>query len=451
MITALCLCGAAVAQTNGAVAQGYQSLDDELTLTRTPGLSADTKFDSLGMLLGEVWRTNPRVSQALANVEAAGYDIAAARTGYYPFLSVNASQGTNNTGSTSASLVQPLWRGGRTNAEMDQAGAERDVALSDLNQARLELGLQTSEAYFNVALAQEQIRRWRQYIGGLKYLEGVIRNRVDKGVSPPVDVQTVVARIRQAEAGVENTAASLESNRSRLISLLNHPVGEVAWPGEASRLGPGEVESLLVNGVVPLHPERQKALSQIQVAEARARVSKSQLWPQLSVQHSRVLDRAVNDTVTPDSSTQLVLQFSTESGLRGVRGAQAEAQRVESARRALAVAQRDIANRIRTARAERDASVAAFKAQAAAAMSSVELVQSFLRQFKVGRKAWLEVLNAQREAHDALLQVAVVKRNYWVANMRLALEGMHWKKISADAPPVYVDSDKFVESDRYQP
>jgi outer membrane protein TolC len=124
---------------------------------------------------------------------------------------------------------------------------------------------------------------------------------------------------------------------------------------------------------------------------------------------------------------------------------------VEAARRALSTVQRDIANRIRSARAERDASAAAFRAQAAAAASAVELVQSFLRQFKVGRKAWLEVLNAQREAHDALLQVAAVKRNYWLANLRLALQGMHWGAVSAGAPPIYVESDKYVESDRYQP
>lgn len=456
-VAVLCVCGAAAAQVddtaadNGAQAQGYRLLADELALTSTPGVAAGAEFESLSTLLAEVWRTHPRVSRALAEIEAAGYDLAAARTGFYPYLSVNASEGTDDTGSTSVSLVQPLWRGGRTLAEMDQAGARRDVALSDLNLARLELGMETVEAYLNVVLAQEQIQRWRQYIQGLEYLEGVIRNRVDKGVSPPVDVETVVTRIRQAEAGAENTAANLESNRSRLISLLDREVGTVTWPGEETQLSPGEVEGLLVGGVVPLHPERQNALSQIEVQDARLRVSKSQLWPQLSVQHSRTLDRAINDTVTPDSSTQLVLQYSTESGLRGLRGAQAEGQRVEAARRALIVVQRDIANRIRTARAERDASAAAFRAQAAAAASAVELVQSFLRQFKVGRKAWLEVLNAQREAHDALLQVASVKRNYWLANVRLALQGMHWGEISADAPPIYVESDEYVESDRYQP
>jgi adhesin transport system outer membrane protein len=458
-VAMLCMCGMAAAQVDDAGAAGdarvqaqtYQYLADELELTRTPGVGDGAEFESLEALLAEVWRSNPRVHRALADIEAAGYDLAAARTGFYPYLSVSASEGTDDTGSTSVSLVQPLWRGGRTLAEMDQAGAQRDVALADLNLARLELGMETSEAYLNVVLAQEQLLRWRQYIGGLEYLQGVIRNRVDNGVSPPVDLETVVTRIRQAEAGAENTAASLESNRSRLMSLLDREAGTVAWPGEETQLSPGEVAALLVNGVVPLHPEQQNALSQIEVQEARQRVSKSQLWPQLSVQHSRALERAINDTVTPDSSTQLVLEYSTESGLRGLRGAQAEGQRVEAARRALSTVQRDIANRIRSARAERDASAAAFRAQAAAAASAVELVQSFLRQFKVGRKAWLEVLNAQREAHDALLQVAAVKRNYWLANLRLALQGMHWGAVSAGAPPIYVESDKYVESDRYQP
>jgi hypothetical protein len=68
--------------------------------------------------------------------------------------------------------------------------------------------------------------------------------------------------------------------------------------------------------------------------------------------------------------------------------------------------------------------------------AAVKLVDSFLRQFKVGRKAWLEVLNAHREAHEALLGISTIKRNYWAANTRLTLHGMMWTRLYAGAPTI---------------
>ena len=78
----------------------------------------------------------------------------------------------------------------------------------------------------------------------------------------------------------------------------------------------------------------------------------------------------------------------------------------------------------------------------AAAESAQALVDSFRRQFEVGRKSWLEVLNAQREANDAVLQAITVRRNLWVANARLALQGLYWRRLSDRAPALHVIEDE---------
>lgn len=79
-------------------------------------LPTGVPYDTLGDVLTELWIENPRVQQALAEVRAAGYDVAAARSGYYPYLRVDSRQGSNGASATTASLVQPLWDGGLTGA-----------------------------------------------------------------------------------------------------------------------------------------------------------------------------------------------------------------------------------------------------------------------------------------------------------------------------------------------
>src|SRR3546814_10088876 len=61
---------------------------------------------------------------------------------------------------------------------------------------------------------------------------------------------------------------------------------------------------------------------------------------------------------------------------------------------------------------------AQLEVQYEAANSTTALVESYLRQFEAGRKSWLEVLNAQREANDNLMQSIAVRKNYWYATDR---------------------------------
>ena len=136
-----------------------------------------------------------------------------------------------------------------------------------------------------------------------------------------------------------------------------------------------------------------------------------------------------------------MLSYQTDDGLRGYRGSQAEEQRLVAARQELAFVRRDIHDRIYTANAERLAAVAQYNAQKDAADAASLLVGSFLRQFKVGRKSWLEVLNAHREAHEAQLQAVAIKRGYWSANVRMALQGMVWGRLSSRAPQTWLQRD----------
>lgn len=71
--------------------------------------------------------------------------------------------------------------------------------------------------------------------------------------------------------------------------------------------------------------------------------------------------------------------------------------------------------------------------QSAAADAADAVIASFLRQFEAGRKSWLEVLNAQREALDTRLSLVQQRRSLWQANTRLALHGLYWDRVLQEA------------------
>src|SRR3546814_8359160 len=124
-----------------------------------------SNLDTLQTILPKVWSENPQVLQAEEAVKASGYDITAARAGYFPYLQVQSSLAENSQDSISTLyIVLPLWSGGSTNAQVDIAKARQKAALAELAKIRLALGQSTLQAYFNVLQAQDTMIQWNNYI-----------------------------------------------------------------------------------------------------------------------------------------------------------------------------------------------------------------------------------------------------------------------------------------------
>jgi adhesin transport system outer membrane protein len=70
-------------------------------------------------------------------------------------------------------------------------------------------------------------------------------------------------------------------------------------------------------------------------------------------------------------------------------------------------------------------------------VGSKEIVASYLRQFQVGRKTWLDVLNAQREKAQAEYSFCEIEYPLILSNVKLLLLAGRWDlttSILEDAP-----------------
>ncbi len=419
-------------ETGDAAVAAEAAPTAERTATDTaPAVSSgggQPQLDTLAQVLAKVWRDNPEVLQAESALKASGYDISSARSGYFPYLQVQTSLAEQTDDSVSTLyFVLPLWSGGLTGAQVDEAKSRQQMAAAELVRVRLELGLRAVEAYVNVAQAQEQAIQWASYVGALKQLLASVQRRSKEGAAPEADVQTAVARLRQAEAGMEGNRAGLLINRAQLAQLLLARPGSVDWPSEAYMLSDAEIESAAQRK--ELHPNRILAKAEVEAQEAVARGARAALWPELSLQHRRQLEGVVFDP--SNDATLLVAQFQSNNGLRGYLGYRAEKQRLDAARARADAVEREIEATIEVGRTQLAATAMQLQVQAQAATAASALVDSFMRQYEAGRKTWLEVLNAQREANENLLQSIGLKRNYWYANAKLALEGMYWHRLGA--------------------
>lgn len=383
-------------------------------------------FNSLAEALALAWAAEPRILEAENIAIASGYDVQAARTGYFPFASVSSSQADDGEVATSLRIIQPIWNGGLTRAEVDGAQSAKNAALAEVELARLEVGREVLEAYFQLLSAETQIEQWSSHVETLEGLVRVIQRRAEEGVAPEADVQTAVSRARQAEAGRETSRGLAAAQRAELVRLTGQEPGVVQWPEIASQLSLEDRSPGRDARVIERHPQQEIAKALTAQQEAEQRRQKAALWPELQLQY-RVDVEGVRST--QQDGTILALEYQTGNGLRGYRAAQAEAERTRASAQRQLQARRDIMSRLRVARAELAAAFALRRSQAAAVAATDVLLDSFLRQFEVGRKSWVEVLNASREANETRQQAILAEAEFWRANGSLALESLQWARL----------------------
>lgn len=396
------------------------------------------ELQDLGKILRRVWNTHPEVDVVRSELDAVKFDISGAKSGYYPYAQLQSAVAQKqDDGSSTLSLVQPLWDGGLTRSQVQQARARESVSNHRLSSVRLELSEQVLTAYFDILGSKTQVGIWDGYLAQLQSSLQTITRRAGQGVAPDADVQTAVTRVRQAEAGREGAIALGYSAQARLASLLSAPAPALRWPSETTLLAPDELG--VIENKLDQHPALRVNRAEVEVQKATAAAARASVWPVISLQHREQIDGVRFDPSS--NATLLVMQYQSANGFKAYRGAQAEVARIESTTRRADATRAALKADLEADKAQLIALAQQLKAQDAAARSSGGLVESYLRQFDVGRKTWVELLNAQREAHDSQLQAALLRRAYWQTNSRLVLQSLRWDKLQLaeflpDAPPL---------------
>lgn len=372
--------------------------------------------------LAHVWETHPDVRQSQQALQASGFDVTAAYTGFLPYAQVDLGK-SSRSDTYIARLVQPIFSGGSTLAAVDGAKAAERQALAELGRTRLQLALRLNDAWFSWVAAREQDQLYRTYIVDLENLRGVIQRRANEGAAPQSDVINALTRVRQAQAQAEANRSVLGASQAQLVALLGtRALGEASWPEQSQSLD-DKLASDAWEHARDQHPTIQGTLANIDRQDAERRVNRGRLVPELAIRYVKPFGE---EAKLSDPVTEFVVQYQTDNGFRALQSMRAGSSRTEGARASFDNARREIFAAINQAAAERQAARLQLGYQQEAAQSARDLIDSFVRQFEVGRKTWVEVLNAQREAQDTRLQVVQQRRGYWVANHRLALQGIYW-------------------------
>lgn len=383
-------------------------------LLLTPAAGFAEPAQGLPELLQRAAAQHPSVRARLNERAAAEFDLQAAAWGRYPSLATEL-QTERGTTQAIARIEQPVWTGGRLSGQTQRAAAQRDAAEAALDEARLQALLDTASAFFELQRLEARLRAAELNEAEHQRLLATMGRRVQAGVSPAADETQAATRWRQAINERWQTQRQRDNTRLQLAQLVGQEVGPLTRPRPVRLDGP--TEQALIEAALRHAPGRKRLQADIEAAEADLVVIRSQRLPQVVVGYqSHLGQRPSGDS---RGRAYLAVQMQTGAGLSGLATTAAAVARQAALRDALDQAERDLVQQVRSRWADVQALGSQLAPVQALLSDTGDVVSSYLRQFQVGRKSWLDVLNAQREKTQAQYTLADIEFPLQLARLQL--------------------------------
>ncbi|MEY3695288.1 MAG: hypothetical protein RL083_1113 [Pseudomonadota bacterium] len=360
--------------------------------------------------------THPTVAQRLSEQGASDYSAAGARWQRWPGVSMSSSRSPLGSTLTEVQVEQPIWTGGRITANINAAEARAEAARHSVFEARKIIIERAINAYAEAMRLQARITIADAAIEDFEQLTAMIDRRVESGISPKADSVNVRARLQQANSERLQLRLQRRNIRTELELLIGQRFSELAVPQallpDAISLD-GAVEAALEKA-----PELARLNAEERVAEETIAATRSNLSPSLSLRYQRIFG---GGTLYATDQVFLGVTFQPGSGLSSLSAiSEAEARRTGTtyAREATRL---DLMNRVKNLWQQADSSRREQIVLGDLVASTQEVYASCLRQFPVGRRTWLEVLLARRDATQAQYAHSDTRWTGFAAELKLQL------------------------------
>jgi adhesin transport system outer membrane protein len=291
------------------------------------------------------------------------------------------------------------------------------LAEAALQEARISLMQQTGQQFFEAI-------RWRQRLEVAKKNEDehrklleLIQRRVTAEISAVSDQVLATARLQQAVSERIQFQRSLSTAELSLQQLVGQPLSTLREP-KALSLPPSDENQVLASTKAS-SAELLRLRTQQEVSQAQIDMAQAVIYPTLALAHRRALGGT--DNGTDPSRTYLSLQFSPGPGLSARSTVAAAQSRLESSLQNAVVYERQLEQQARTALADLEALGQQVAPAQALVNATEDVVASYLRQYQVGKKNWLDVLNALRESAQATYSAVDVTNSTQSLQLRLML------------------------------
>lgn len=360
--------------------------------------------------------SNPDVQVDVKQRLARNYELEQAKGGYYPTLDLVAGAGRERslnatTGETWKTLTrreaglianQLLFDGMYTSSEVDRQTARVNAQAHRVKGVSQNVAADAVEAYIEVLRRESLVTLADENLKVHERIFDQIKVRTESGVGNRADLAQISARVALARSNTvveETNLRDAETNYSRVVGeapMELQPVPSMKDLMPASR--EEAVEKALANNAI-----LQSAAADIEAAQAQREASKSTYYPHVDLELSRTWNEDVQGYEGDEDymAAMVNMRWNLYNGGRDQARERETAERVNEAKEIRNRAYRQVEESIRLAWAAYQASENQVEYLKLRADESLNTRDAYAKQFRLGQRSLLDLLNTENELFDA--------------------------------------------------
>ncbi|HVI50372.1 MAG TPA: TolC family outer membrane protein [Candidatus Sulfotelmatobacter sp.] len=393
--------------------------------------------ETLEEALASAYLSNPTLLAERAKLRAQDELVPQALSNWRPSVSLTGSVGPTNVQSNAntkydqtytqktatASISQPLYRGGQTVAQTEQAEAQVQAERAQLVASEQTVLLNVVTAYMDIVQYQATVELNRNNEQVLQRQLDATNDRFRVGEVTRTDVAQSESRLSAAHADRTQAEGNLKTAKATYVSLVGHDAEKLAQPTKMPEL-PASVDQAKQLSL-QTNPQVLAQQFSYQAAQAGVDLAFGKLLPQLSLNGTatKSVDGAELSTGDKTSSrtyaatlnlTVPIYQQGAEySALRQQKHVAGQAlTTLDQTRRDAVESTTRAWEGVQTARAR----IISYTDQIRAAQVALDGVR---KESQVGSRTVLDVLNAEQEALQAQVNLVQAQHDEAVAEFTL--------------------------------
>ncbi|WP_299571866.1 TolC family outer membrane protein [uncultured Shewanella sp.] len=397
-------------------------------------MSTQVQAMTLEQSVAEAINHHPRLQQKYASFEAAVRYKKAAVGDYLPQVKLYGGVGYEEVRYNSGQRVdtdlnrtelgvkvsQLLFDGFRTTSEIDRLEFEQEAERFGLISEAENLSLDVATVYLNLMLSNRVVGLAERNIVEHEDILKDIILRQAKGLSSESDVAQVKARVATSQSGYLAARNEQMDLQARYYDLVGQLPTELHDAKPDFNYVPTSLKQALEQAVKN-HPEIDAAINDTQAASSQYEREKSDYWPKLSIELQANKNDNIGGIEGPDEDARamLMLSYDLYNGGSTNDRAEAAAWQVQQAKSIRQQTEKQVIEGTRLAWNAYEFVGQQRKFYQVNVDQAVQAEQGYQRQFELGRRSLLDVLDAKVEVYLARKNYLSAYYNYHIASYRL--------------------------------
>lgn len=379
-------------------------------------IQAETLQEAVEAML----QTHPEVRSAAYNRLGRDEEVRQAKSGYLPKLDFIAGYGYREIQEPeedslspqqyTLSLRQNIFTGLATKNEVERQKARVKSQAYTVQGSSENTALRTTEVFLNVLRQEELLRLSEENLETHLRIGDQINMRSESGVASKADSDQASGRVSLAQANVVVAKTNVVDAQSNYLAVVGHLPVDLKPPVPPDSLMPPSLEEAEV-AAVNQHPTLKSAEADLEARNEQYEVATAPYWPIIDVEVDQNWEEDFDTVGSDDELIAMIrLRYNLFHGFKDEARRAETAELISEAREIRNNTHRQVVESIRLSWMAYQAVRDRIKYLEMRVTSTMDTADSYNKQFNLGKRTLLDVLDTEAEVIDA--KQALVEARY---------------------------------------